>query len=320
MISSPQIGGNGVASSSLTPQSSTSLKAATLVQEIEQNHAVDLSGNSRARRRLQDYAEKAKCALSTSETAPIEIDNLLGCEDFYTVITRVRFENLCSDLFLQSMELVTACLDDARLEPQDIDEVVLVGGSTRIPKVKSLLKQIFAAKRLNHRTNPDEAVAYGAAIQAAMLADRRPSNLQELKLKDVAPLSLGIGLQDNTVAVLIPKNTQIPVSRTCNKFVIAAGCGAATIAVYQGEARLARDSNLLGEFVLLGLPRSNDRSRQIVVTFQIDGNGILAVKAMHVGSGKWRQVRVDRRNGGLMCENVQQMKYEAEQFDKAAKR
>lgn len=267
------------------------------LQEIKQKHGIDLSGNARAKRRLQNHAEKAKCTLSTNDTATIDIDSLLGDQDFHCVITRSRFQHLCCDLFEQGMDLVASCLDDCDLQPHlyQIDEIVLVGGCTRIPKVQELLRQIFPGKTLNKRINPDEAVAHGAALQAAILCERRPAQLQKLVVQDITAMSLGIALADGTMSILIPRHTKTPASVTRCNFVIPSDCRGVCIPVYQGEAGLAEGNTFLCDFALMDLPSFRPGSRQVVVTFVIDASGILSVKAKHTGSGKWRQVRLCRR-------------------------
>lgn len=260
-------------------------------------------------RRLHEEAERAKHTLSSQDRADIDVGGLPDGLEFHTRITRARFEHLCAFHFHTAMNLVRSCLRDASLAADDVDDVVIVGGSTRIPKIQSLLQHIFPGTPLNKRVNPDEAVAYGAAVQAAMLAERQIVLLHNVSLQDVTPLSLGIGLQNGAVAVLIKKNARVPTVVTRRNFALPTDdCTAVSIPVYEGESRFARADNMLGEFALLGLPRSRTGARQVEVAFSIDANGMLAVKATHRGSGKWRQIRVDYRNGSLTGEDVRRIK------------
>lgn len=290
------------------------MNAPVALQEIEREHGVDLIDDAGARRRLHDHVETAKRHLSTRTHATIDIDGLPGLQEFHTSITRAWCEDVCAGHFRRSVQLVQECLRDAGLAPAEIDDVVLVGGSSRIPKIQSLLRQVFPGKALNMSVNPDEAIAHGAAVRASMLAESCPKQLQRVRLQDVIPLSLGIGLDNDQVAVLLRRNTRIPTTVTRRNFAMPTNdCTGVSIPVFEGESMAASKNNLLGEFALLGLPACGTASRQVEVSFSIDANGILSIKATHRGSGQWRQIRADYRNGSLTSEDVQRMKKEAEQ-------
>jgi len=256
------------------------------VQEFKRKHKKDLTSNARALRRLRTACERAKRTLSSSAQTSIEIDSLYEGIDFYTSITRARFEELCQDLFRSTMEPVERVLRDSKIDKSSVHEIVLVGGSTRIPKVQKLVSDFFNGKEPNKSINPDEAVAYGAAVQAAILSGDTSSKTQEILLLDVAPLSLGIETAGGVMTALIKRNTTIPTKRSEVFSTFSDNQPGVLIQVYEGERARTKDNNLLGKFELTGIPPAPRGVPQIEVTFDIDANGIMNVSAVEKGTGK----------------------------------
>ncbi|KAL6581361.1 70-kilodalton heat shock protein [Orobanche minor] len=285
-------------------------------QEFRRKHKMDISGNPRALRRLRTACERAKRIISSTCQTSIEIDALCNGVDFQSIVTRPKFEELNIDLFMKCIELVENCLRDAKMDKNSIHNIVLVGGSTRIPKVQQLLQAFFNGKELCKSINQDEAVAYGAAVQAEFLSGSGGNEgvLRDLVLLDVTPLSLGIEVNGEVMSVVIPRNTSIPIQMEGQYTTNADNQISVHISVFEGERARARDNNLLGDFELRGIPPAPRTVPKIKVCFEIDANGILNVSAEVESTGCKNEITIINDKGRLSYEEIQKMLEEAERF------
>ncbi|KAK4480036.1 hypothetical protein RD792_013093 [Penstemon davidsonii] len=281
------------------------------VQEFKTKHEMDISGNPRALRRLREGCERAKRTLSFTTLATIEVDCLYNGVDFYSQISRARFEKLNMDLFKKCLELVEKCLRDANMDKNSVHDVVLVGGSTRIPKVRQLLQDLFNGKELCKSINPDEAVAYGAAVQAAITSSGVNDKVQNLVLLDVTPFSLGVETVGGVMSVVIPKNTKVPCEMEKVFTTVSDNQTSVLINVYEGEGAKVRDNSLLGRFTLSGITPAPKGVARVKESFDIDVNGILNVTAEDKATGNKNKITITNSRGRLSKAEIEKMVNEA---------
>lgn len=287
------------------------------VREFKRKFKKDLTSSDRSLRRLRTACERAKRTLSSSTKATVEIDSLFeGC-DFSTTITRARFEDLCGDYFRDTLAPVEKVLKDAKMSKSQVHEVVLVGGSTRIPKIQEMIKGYFNGKEPCKSINPDEAVAYGAAVQAAILGGTGNDATDKILLIDVTPLSLGIETAGEMMTKIITRNSTIPCKKDNVFSTFQDNQPAVTIQIYEGERTRTKDNHLLGTFNLTGIPPAPRGVPQIEVTFDLDANGILHVSAEDKKTGNKNQIRITNESGRLSQDEIEKMVQDAEKFKEA---
>ena len=283
-------------------------------KKFKENTGIDISGNQKAKRRLKLECEKAKRNLSTAIEAHIEIENLANEESLSITVSRSDFENMCQDLFNKCIEPLKKSLSDAKITKDKISEVVLVGGSTRIPKICEIVENFFDGKSLNKNINADEAVAYGATYEAAVIMDLEDEGLEKLVLLDVTPLSLGVEIEGERMSVIIPRNKPIPIKKTNNYVTTCDFQEEAEICVYQGEREFITDNVKLGEFTVKNIRKAPAGNVHFDITFEVDYNSILKVTAQEVGSDNKKDLVIKSDKGRLSDEEIERIVEDAKQY------
>ncbi|WOO81164.1 Ribosome-associated molecular chaperone SSB1 [Vanrija pseudolonga] len=287
--------------------------------EFKRKNKLDISEDPRALRRLRSACERAKRTLSSVTQTTVEVDSLFQGTDFSSNITRARFEEINAAAFKSTVDPVEKVLKDSKIPAAKVDDIVLVGGSTRIPKIQSLVSEFFGGRQLNKSINPDEAVAYGAAVQGAVLTGQASDKTADLLLLDVAPLSLGVAMQGDLFGVVVPRNTAIPTNKSRVFTTVEDNQTTVTFPVYEGERTTCKDNRLLGEFELNGIPPMPRGQAELLTTFEVDANGILKVTAQEKSSGRKANITISNSVGKLSADEIDAMIKDAEQF-KAADR
>lgn len=282
--------------------------------EFKKKNKKDLHESPKSLRRLKTACERGKMALSSSNSTSIDIDSLYEGIDFTYNLTRAKFDNLCEDIFNKTLEPVKKVLLDAKVSKSQVNEVILVGGSTRIPKIQSLLSEFFNGKQLNKSINPDEAVAYGAGVLAAVLNGSKDKKITDILVCDVTPLSLGIETSGRVMTPLIPRGSKIPCKKTNVFSTFADNQTTCSIKVYEGERALTCDCNALGQFELSDIPKLRRGEPQIEITYEIDANSILTVTACEKSTGKSNNLTIKNENGHLSVEDIERMVKDAEKY------